>query len=140
MAELIRYRRDRANDFRRHSDGSAPMSSFVISNQIRRPCVEAAYAVIGIAQGLAPKGSGAYAALFGIGKRERFMFKPAGEPLQPRAVAEVINTDDKAPAIEWGSGQANDGASPDTDRPQGGSNQPFRVLGRAGARVGDFHE
>lgn len=140
MARVMRYVRDKPNDFTPHSDGSLPMSAFVKSAQIRHPCLQAAGDVIRIAQGLAPKGSGEYAAAFGVGPTKEFWFKPAGEPLQLRAVAEVTNSSDKAPAIEWGSGAANDGSPGTTDRPQGGSNKPFRVLGRAGAKVGDFHE
>jgi hypothetical protein len=140
MAKLIRYRRDRPNDFTPHSDGSLPMSAFVKSAQARHPALQAAGDVIRIAKGLAPKGSGNYAGSFGIGPAKEFWFKPHGEPLQLRAVAEVTNSAESAPAIEWGSGLSNDGASPETTRPQGGSNKPFRVLGRAGARVGDYHE
>jgi hypothetical protein len=137
---LVYYQRDKVNSYKMHEDGSYPMSAFVESDKIRRPCLQAAYQVIGIARGLAPKNRGRYASSFGIGKRKVFLFKPAGEPRQRRAVVEVINTDPAAGAIEWGSGRPNEGASPGEPRPQGGSNQPFRVLGRAAAKVGDFHE
>lgn len=137
MAKIIRYVRDRPNDFRPHDDGSLPMSAFVVSDKIRRPCLQAAHHLIGIARGLAPKKSGAYSESFGIGPAKEFMFKPAGEPLQRRAVVEVVNTDDKAVAMEFGSGE---GSTDGEYRPQGGGNLPYRVLGRAAARVGDFHE
>jgi hypothetical protein len=137
MARLIRYRRDKPNDFRPHTDGSLSMSSFVISGQIRHPCLQAAAEVIGIAKSIAPKKSGTYARSFGIGPAKKFWFKPVGEPLQLRAVVEVVNTDDKAVAMEFGSGE---GSTDGEYRPQGGGNLPYRVLGRAGGKVGDFHE
>ena len=141
MAKIARYVRDRPNDFAPHSDGSGSMSSFVISSQIRRPVMLAALEVIGIAKAMAPKESGEYSRSFAIGQRRKmFMFKPEGEPLQPRALVEVINTAESAPAIEFGSGKRSVGDSAGDPRPQGGGNKPFRILGRAGARVGDFHE
>ena len=140
MAKLIRYRRDKPNDFTPHTDGSLPMSAFVISGQIRHPCLQAAAEVIGIAKSIAPTKSGTYANAFGIGPDKKFWFKPVGEPLQLRAVVEVVNTDTKAVAIEFGSGEQSVGDSAGDERPQGGWNKPYRVLGRAGAKVGDFHE
>lgn len=140
MAKIARYVRDRPNDFTRHSDGSQSMSAFVISDQIRNPCKQAADLIIGIARGISPQKSGDYRDSFGIGPKQAFWFKPADGPLQLRAVVEVVNTSDKAPAIEFGSGRPNEGQSPDIPREQGGSNRPFRILGRAAARVGDFHE
>lgn len=137
MARIVTYRRDRPNDYKPHTDGSGSMSSFVISDQIRDPLLSAGRLIIGIARGIAPKKTGTYANSFAIGKKTTFMFKPAGEPLQRRAVVEVINTDDKAVAMEFGSGE---GSTDFEYRPQGGGNLPYRVLGRAGARVGDFHE
>jgi hypothetical protein len=113
------------------------MSSFVISGQIRHPCLVAAGELIGIAQNIAPKKSGTYSRAFRVGPKKKFWFKPHGEPLQLRAVVEVENTDDKAVAMEFGSGE---GSTDGEYRPQGGGNLPYRVLGRAGARIGDFHE
>jgi hypothetical protein len=140
MAKIARYVRDRANDYTRHSDGSQSFSAFAISDQIREPCKQAADLVIGIARGIAPKKSGDYAASFGIGPKQAFWFKPIEGPLQLRAVVEVVNTSDKAPAVEFGSGEPSVGESSGDPREQGGSNRAFRVLGRAAARVGDFHE
>jgi hypothetical protein len=131
MAKIARYVRDKANDYRRHSDGSHSFSAFAVSEQIREPVKQAADQVIGIARGIGPKKSGNYISSFGIGTKRTFWFKPKDGPLQLAA---------NAAAIEWGSGVPNTGATPDIERPQGGNNQPFRVLGRAGARVGDFHE
>lgn len=136
MAKIAHYRRDRANDFKPHSDGSESFSSFAVSDQIRRPVRLAAAQVVGIARGIAPKKSGRYALSFEIGKAKEFMFKPRNGPLQRRAVIEVINTDPKAVAMEFGSGE---GSTDGEYRPQGGGNLPFRTLGRAGARVGDYH-
>jgi hypothetical protein len=45
----------------------------------------------------------------------------------------VGNNHPAAAAREFGSGHRGGG------RPQGGSNEPTRALGKAGARIGDFH-
>lgn len=47
----------------------------------------------------------------------------------------VVNEDDAAAAIEFGSGAGRTGGDP---RRQGGSSRPQRILGRAGAKVGDL--
>ncbi len=44
----------------------------------------------------------------------------------------VENNDRAAASIEFGSGKSAEG------RPQGGKSGPKRILGRAGARVGDY--
>jgi hypothetical protein len=137
MGKLIWYRRDRPNDFTPHSDGSLPMSAFVKSGQARHPALQAAGDVIRIAKSIAPKKSGDYAGSFGIGPAKEFWFKPHGEPLQLRAVVEVVNTDDKAVAMEFGSGE---GSTDQEYRPQGGGNHAYRVLGKAAGMVGDYHE
>lgn len=139
MAKLIRYVRDKANDYKPHSDGSGSFSSFAVSEQIREPTREGADDIMGIARGISPKGSGEYSRSFRIGRNRTFWFKPQNGPLQRRALVEVINTSDKAPAIEFGSGAPSVGDSAGAKRPQGGNNRSFRVLGRAAARVGDFH-
>ena len=139
MAKIARYVRDKANDYRPHSDGSGSFSSFAVSEQIRRPTREGAELIAGIARGMAPKKSGNYSRSFAIGRNRTFWFKPRNGPLQRRAVVEVINTADDAAAIEFGSGKPSIGKSTGQDRPQGGNNRAFRILGRAAARVGDFH-
>lgn len=140
MSERVaRYRRDKANDYRPHDDGSGSFSAFAVSEQIREPVKLGARAVIGIARSLAPKGGGRYASSFEIGRERTFWFKPRSGPLQRRAQVEVINTAPYAVAIEFGSGESSEGDTAGEARPQGGWNRPYRVLGRAGARVGDFH-
>ena len=52
----------------------------------------------------------------------------------------VFNTSPQAPAVEFGSGSESIGDAAGEDRPQGGYNKPFRVLGKAGRIMGDFHE
>lgn len=132
-----KYKRDRANDYRPHSDGSGSFSAFAVSEQIRKPVKQGAELVIGIARGMSPGGpGGTYANSFEIGRARTFWFKPKSGPLQRRAVVEVINTDPKAAAIEFGSGGQGEGASAGGARPQGGSNRAYRVLMRAGGRVG----
>ena len=54
-----------------------------------------------------------------------------------RVTANLGNTAPHAPAVEFGSGEGSTDAE---DRPQGGGNLPFRVLGRTGRAFGDFHE
>lgn len=53
-----------------------------------------------------------------------------------RLTVNVVNSHRAAAAIEFGSGRGRAGSS--GDRPQGGFNHPQRVLGRAGARIGDM--
>ena len=124
---IATYRRDRPNDFRRHSDGSAPFSSFAVSDQLRRPTLQLAHVIVTVARRMAPRHTGEYAASFAINTRTKeFVFKPRGYPRQRRAVVEVINTDSKSPAIEFGN----------ADLPQGGGNRPQRILLKAGLKVG----
>lgn len=138
MPKRIRYKRDRANDYRRHADGSGSFSEFAVSEQIRKPTKQGAELAMGIMRGIAPKGSGDYSTSFAIGRARTIWFKPKGGPLQRRAVVEIINTSPDAAAIEFGSGRASEGKSAGKPRPQGGSNKPFRVMMRGASRVGDF--
>jgi hypothetical protein len=50
-----------------------------------------------------------------------------------RETRKVGNQHPAAAAREFGSGKKEEG------RPQGGSNEPTRALGRAGIQVGDYH-
>lgn len=50
-----------------------------------------------------------------------------------RGTRRVGNNHPAAAAREFGSGKKEEG------RPQGGSNEPTRALGKAGIRVGDYH-
>lgn len=50
----------------------------------------------------------------------------------PRATRMVVNDHPAAAAREFGSGRSDNG------RPQGGSNEPTRALGKAGRRIGDY--
>lgn len=79
----------------------------------------------------------------GVKYRDSFFVK-VGKPLRIdgllRVTSLIGNSDPKAPAIEFGSGKASVGDSADVERPQGGSNEPFRVLGKVGRILGDFHE
>lgn len=53
----------------------------------------------------------------------------------PRLSERVRHDDRAAAAIEFGSGSGS--RSTERTRPQGGSSQPFRTLGKAGAEVAD---
>jgi hypothetical protein len=75
-------------------------------------------------------------------KRYKDSFKVTiGKPLKIdgllRVTSNLGNTAAHAPAVEFGSGEGSTDAE---DRPQGGGNLPFRVLGRTGRAFGDFHE
>lgn len=54
-----------------------------------------------------------------------------------RLTEEVVNDNAAAAAIEFGSGAGRPGQT--GIRHQGGYSYPKRILGRAGARVGDLH-
>ena len=54
-----------------------------------------------------------------------------------RVTANLGNTADHAPAVEFGSGEGSTDAE---DRIQGGGNLPFRVLGKTARAFGDWHE
>jgi hypothetical protein len=147
MAErpAVDYRADKVNDFRPHSDGTGSFSAFAVSPQLRKPLVSAAFEVIAIAKAIAPRGPGRpghrpYADSFAVNKARATYLKPKRGPRQGRAVATVINDADNAVPMEFGSGDPSVGLSAGADRPQGGWNKPYRVLGKAGGRVGDWHE
>lgn len=55
-----------------------------------------------------------------------------------RLTRNVTNDHEAAAAIEFGSGVRNRGATGANVRPQGGYSDPQRILGTAGARVGDY--
>lgn len=142
--DIVTYKQDKVNDFRPHADGSGSFSSFAISAQLRKPLVRAGYNVIGIARGLVvpsdDERDGHYRDKFSIDNSQKtILFKPRGGPRAPRAVAVVQNTAKNAAALEFGSGDESVG-TPGIKRPQGGWNNMKRPLGRAGGKVGDWHE
>jgi len=143
MANVIRYRPDKVNDFRPHDDGTGSFSAFAVSPQMRKPLVRAAYDIIAIAKTLVSRSGdardGHYADKFAVNKGRAMYFKPKSGPRQPRAVATIINDAKNAAALEFGSGDESVG-TPGVDRPQGGWNRIMRPLGRAGGRIGDWHE
>ena len=141
---VVRYRPDKVNDFRPHDDGTGSFSAFAVSAQMRKPLVRAAYDIIAIAKTLVPPSSdsrdGHYRDKFAVNAARATYFKPRRGPRQGRAVAVVINDAKNAVPVEFGSGDPSVGLSAGMDRPQGGWNKPMRPLGRAGGRVGDWHE
>ena len=54
-----------------------------------------------------------------------------------RLTEEVVNESDVAAAIEFGTGMGRPGQT--GERPQGGYSFPHRILGKAGAAVGQHH-
>ncbi|HEX5511614.1 MAG TPA: hypothetical protein VFX41_07840 [Actinomycetales bacterium] len=59
---------------------------------------------------------------------------------KPRRSARVVNDAEHAAAVEFGSGERNDAMTGPNDRPQGGWNNPNRVLARAGSMVGEMRD
>jgi hypothetical protein len=140
----IEYKPDRVNDYRPHSDGTGSFSSFAVSAQLRKPLVRASYDIIAIAKALVPPSedprNGHYSDHFAVNKARATYLKPKRGPRQGRAVAIIVNDYPTAPAMEFGSGDPSVGLSAGAEREQGGWNKPKRPLGRAGGRVGQWHE
>lgn len=57
---------------------------------------------------------------------------------KPRRSSRVVNDSDHAAAVEFGSGERNAGQTGPNPRPQGGFNNPRRVLARAGDLIGEY--
>ena len=140
MAKMIRYKADRPGDFKPHLDGSGSFSSFAVSPQMRKPLVRASFDIIAIAKSIVGRSgdprNGHYSDHFSVNEAAGLVSKRLG----PRAVAEVINDHDNAPALEYGSGDPSIGESAGLARPPGGWNKPKRPLGRAAGKVGNWRE
>jgi hypothetical protein len=147
MAKQVRYVRDKAGDFKPHSDGSLPFAEFVVSSQIRRPLTLAAHDIIAIAKA-DPKAQpsederdGHYIDHFNVTGQKAVLMATKTDPKpRLRAVAVVENDAKNSVPMEFGSGESSAGKSKGKARPQGGWNKPKRILGRAASKVGDFHE
>jgi hypothetical protein len=140
MARALRYVQDKPGQKtpNRESPHLQPFGMFAVSPRIQALTIRIAKDVKAVAKSISPDGEEE------TGKpkyKDQFIVVP-GKPLKikglSRATALVGNTDPKAAAIEFGSGDGSVGDSAGEGRPQGGSNQPFRVLGRAGAMIGEF--
>lgn len=105
------------------------INGFMHSEQLRQPVRRAAEDVVSHAR---PESS----TLAPDWKVERGPDVVLGE--YGRLTEEVVNDNDAAAAIEFGSGRGRPGSS--GDRAQGGYNYPQRILGRAGQKVGDYHD
>ena len=138
---LVRYRPDKINDFKPHSDGTGSFSSFLLSEQIQKPLMSAGRNVVAVAAHGPHEfnDGGDYVKHFDV-EHAVIQFKAKGQKRHPRAIALVTNDSDHAAAIEFGSGRTNEGQSPGKPRPQGGGNVPYRILGRAAGKIGDWHE
>lgn len=113
-----------------------PFGAFAVSERVQGLVLKVASDIAVFAKAISPEGEDRE------GKprySESFVVTP-GKPVRvdglQRSSALVGNTAPHATAIEFGSGE---GSTDGEDRPQGGGNLPFRVLGRAGAAFGDFH-
>ena len=138
---LVYYREDKINDFKPHSDGTRSFSTFLVSEQMAKPLRSAAHDVVAIASHGPHEfdDHGDYVRHFDV-EHTIIMFKAKGQKRHPRGIALVTNDSDHAAAIEFGSGRTNEGQSPGRPRPQGGGNVPYRVLGRAAGKIGDYRE
>ena len=139
MARALYYKADRPGQKtpNKESPHLQPFGMFAVSPRIQALTIRIAKDVKAVAKAISPEGDDprdgkpAY--------RDSFIVVP-GKPLKIkgllRATALVGNTAPHATAVEFGSGEGSTDAE---DRPQGGGNLPFRVLGRAGSTIGDFH-
>lgn len=59
-----------------------------------------------------------------------------GAYANPRRTARVVADHRLAAALEFGSGSGSASGPKGRKRPQGGYSEPYRILGRAGARTG----
>lgn len=104
------------------------INGFLHSNQLRDAVTKAAEDVVGYAK---PESS----TLAPDWKVQRGHDMIIGE--YSRLTEQVVNDNEAAAAIEFGSGAGRPGQT--GIRPQGGYSHPQRILGKAGARVGDLH-
>lgn len=115
-----------------------PFGAFAVSPRVQGLAMQVARDIAVVAKALSPEGEDRRE---GEQVYSESFFTVPGKPLKidglPRSTALVGNSDPKAPAMEFGSGEGSTDAEP---RPQGGGNLPFRVLGKAGRMFGDLHE
>jgi hypothetical protein len=140
MARAMRYVADKPGQKtpNRESPDLMPFGIFAVSPRIQKLTIRIAKDVKAVAKAISPESDEP------VDKpkyRDSFIVVP-GKPLKIkgllRATALVGNTAPHSAAIEFGSGEGSVGDSAGEGRPQGGSNQPYRVLGRAGATIGEF--
>jgi len=97
------------------------MAAFLVSDQAREPVVAAAKDIADLAKQLAPRGKGT-----GVHMADQFRVNEHTPPVNiggnPRVGAEVYNGDPAAAPNEFG----------------GRRNPRHRMLGRAGARIGEW--
>lgn len=140
MARALYYKADRPGQKtpNKESPHLQPFGMFAVSPRIQALTIRIAKDVKAVAKAISPEGDEREE---GVAYKDSFIVVP-GKPLKikglSRATALVGNTAPHSAAIEFGSGDGSVGDSAGEGRPQGGSNQPFRVLGRAGATIGEF--
>ena len=141
MARTLRYVHDEPGRLTPYpeSRGMLPFGAFAVSPRIQKLTLRIAKDVKAVAKAISPEGP-ERGPDSGPAYKDSFIVVP-GKPLKidglERATALVGNTASHAPAIEFGSGEGSTDAE---ERPQHGGNLPFRVLGRAGATIGEFHD
>lgn len=127
---------------RGRSPGFGTFEDFMVSDQIRKPTIRAAYDIVAVAKVLAPRGPEKdgqhYADRFTVheGPMEVPIFDSRVGRLNRHAMVMISNDADNAVAVEFGSGPTAEGPSAGQERAQGGYNKAYRPLGRAGRVIG----
>lgn len=137
----LRYRADKPGQMtpNKESPGLQPFGAFAVSKRMQKLTIRigmdvAALAGTFVPSSSEPKDGPAYADSFHVVPGKIITIEGL-----PRVTSDVVNTADHAAALEFGSGDQSVGDSAGEPRPQGGSNKAMRPLGRAGAKIGDFH-
>jgi phosphoglycerate dehydrogenase-like enzyme len=118
--------------FDRYEADHKSIAEFLLSDQLRDAVRQGAQDMAAVANATA-----------GITKIRGGYFTEPGPPVivtkngYPRLSERVWNHHPAAAADEFGSGQGKKRAAEGHKRPQGGSSQPFRTLGKAADRIGD---
>jgi len=122
------------------SHGMLPFGAFAVSPRVQKLAIRIGKDVAAVAKSIAPEDPEPRKGDTRPAYKDCFIVVPG--PLLKidglnRCTALVGNTAPHAAAVEFGSGEGSTDAEP---RPQGGGNHPYRVLGRAGSMIGDFHD
>lgn len=139
MARTLRYVADKPGRETPYpeSRGMQPFAAFAVSPRIQKLALRIGKDVKAVAKAISPEGDDPRGPKY----RDSFIVVP-GKPLKIkgllRATALVGNTAPQAAAIEFGSGEPSQGDTQGQGRPQHGYNYSYRVLGRAGSRIGEF--
>ena len=119
------------------SRGMLPFGAFAVSPRIQKLTMRIGRDVKAVAKAISPESEDERGPKY----RDCFIVVP-GRPLKIEGLARctslVGNTAAHAAAVEFGSGEPSVGETQGEGRPQHGYNYSYRVLGRAGSRIGEF--